>query len=170
MSTPVANGLSFDIEEWFHVLDLPTTPTADQWNDLPKSVERNTLRLIEILDEYECHATFFILAWVAERYPHLVRAIDEAGHEVASHGSRHELVFEQGQERFREDLQHAKRVLEDITGSEVLGYRAPGFSITEETPWAFETIREVGFLYDSSVFPSPRATGRNCQRSYRNRC
>ncbi len=159
MPSPIRNGLSFDVEEWFHILNLPTSPARSKWDSLKESVEPNTHRLLEILDESNARATFFILGWVAKRYPRLVRTIHGAGHEVASHGSMHELVYEQGQERFREDLTRAHGELEDLIGSEVFGYRAPGFSITHDTPWAFEEIRRAGFCYDSSVFPAARNHG-----------
>jgi len=159
MPTAIRNGLSFDVEEWFHILNLPTSPPSSAWNNLEKTVERNTHRLLDILAEHNTTATFFLLGWVAKRYPSLVRTIHAAGHEVGSHGSMHELVYEQGQERFRDDLIRAHGELEDLIGSAVFGYRAPGFSITPDTPWAFEEIRGAGFIYDSSVFPASRNHG-----------
>ncbi len=159
MSPKVKNGLSFDIEEWFHLLDLPSTPPFSQWLDQPRTVEKNTHRILEILDEYSCKATFFVLGWVAENYPGLVKAIAEAGHEIACHSYAHELVYQQGADRFREDVRKARSILGDVTGREVLGYRAPGFSITHETSWAYEILSEEGFQYDSSVFPAQRGHG-----------
>ena len=159
MKFPIANGLTFDIEEWFHILNLPTSPPFSMWDTLENTVEPNTYRLLEILDESGTKATFFVLGWIAKRYPALVRAIHAAGHEVGSHGSMHDLVYKQGRERFREDLARARGELEDLIGSVVIGYRAPGFSITEKTPWAFDEIRRAGFLYDSSVFPASRNHG-----------
>ncbi len=153
------NGLSIDVEEWWHILNLPSTPTADRWDALPATVERNTHRLLEILAEGKTHATFFVLGWVARRYPDLVRAIDGAGHEVACHGDMHDLCYEQGEAAFEADLRSARETLGDLVGGPILGYRAPGFSILESTPWAYEVIRRVGFEYDSSVFPAARQHG-----------
>ena len=150
MTPPVINGLSFDVEEWFHVLDVPSAPQPRQWDAMPRTVERNTRRLLEILDDANVRATFFVLGWVADRYPRLVRDIAEAGHEVASHGDRHRLVYQQGRGGLEQDLRRARGLLEDLIGQPVIGYRAPGFSIGPRAPWAFDVIRKAGFLYDSS--------------------
>jgi polysaccharide deacetylase family protein (PEP-CTERM system associated) len=155
----VRNGLSIDVEEWFHILNLPSSPPASSWADLPATVEPNTHRLLEILAERDARGTFFVLGWVAHHYPALVTAIADAGHEIACHGDMHELCYEQGERAFEEDLRRSRERLEDLTGNAVLGYRAPGFSILRETPWAFEVIRRVGFRYDSSIFPAPRNHG-----------
>lgn len=156
---PVINGLSFDVEEWFHVLDVPSAPQPRQWDAMPRTVERNTRRLLQILDDGNVRATFFVLGWVADRYPGLVREISDAGHEVASHGDRHRLVYQQGRAGLEQDLRRARRLLEDLTGQPVIGYRAPGFSIGPRAPWAFDVIRKAGFLYDSSLFPARRVHG-----------
>jgi polysaccharide deacetylase family protein (PEP-CTERM system associated) len=156
---PVHNGLSIDVEEWFHILNLPTSPPPDTWSQLDATVESNTHQLLEILAESQSRATFFVLGWVARHYPELVRRIHAAGHEVACHGDMHELCFEQGETRFEQDLQRAKALLEDIVAEPVVGYRAPGFSIVETTPWAFDVIARVGFRYDSSIFPARRQHG-----------
>lgn len=155
----VRNGLSIDVEEWFHILNLPTTPAPAEWESLPATVEPNTHRLLTLLADADARATFFVLGWVARRYPALVRAISDAGHEVACHGDMHELCYEQGEAAFEDDLRRARGLLEELTGSEILGYRAPGFSILAETPWAFEVIHRVGFRYDSSIFPAQRNHG-----------
>ncbi len=159
MTPPVINGLSFDVEEWFHVLDVPSAPQPRQWDAMPRTVERNTRRLLEILDDANVRATFFVLGWVADRYPHLVRDIAEAGHEVASHGDRHRLVYQQGRAGLEQDLCRARGLLENLIGQPVIGYRAPGFSIGPRAPWAFDVIRKAGFLYDSSLFPARRVHG-----------
>ena len=159
MGDSVSNGLSFDVEEWFHILDLPQSPSPESWDGLPKTVERNTQRLLEILQENGTQATFFVLGWVARRYPELVRSIFAAGHEVASHGDMHCLVYEQGETAFEEDLRRARGTLGDLTGVAPAGYRAPGFSIGSGTPWAFEAIARTGFEYDSSLFPAHRGHG-----------
>lgn len=151
--------LSIDVEHWFHILDSSAVPEMEEWDSLESRVERNVERLLAVLDEAGASATFFWLGWLAERYPALVRACQEAGHEVASHGYGHVLPYQVGRERFREDVVRAQAVLEDITGQPVPGFRAPGFGITPDTPWAFEVIREAGHEYDSSVFPTFRGHG-----------
>jgi polysaccharide deacetylase family protein (PEP-CTERM system associated) len=115
-------------------------------------VEQNTLRLAELLAQFETRATFFVLGWVAERYPGLVKTLVKQGHEIASHGYGHELVTDQTDSEFREDVRRAKCILEDVTGEMVYGYRAPSFSITDRTPWALEILVEEGYLYDSSIY------------------
>lgn len=157
--TGLRNALTIDVEEWFHLLDLPSTPEPARWQELPATVERNTHHLLEIFGDAGVRGTFFVLGWVAARYPGLVRDIHAAGHEIASHGDLHELVYVQGAARFEEDLKRARGRLGDLTGEAVLGYRAPGFSITPETPWAFEVIHRVGFRYDASLFPARRGHG-----------
>lgn len=159
VASQTLNGLSFDIEEWFHILNLPSTPPPSQWDSLPQTVVANTERLLAILEEANAHATFFVLGWVARRHPALVHRIHAAGHEVACHGDMHELCYEQGPERFEEDLRRARDCLGDLLGVPVLGYRAPGFSILAETSWAFEIIERLGFAYDSSIFPASRQHG-----------
>jgi polysaccharide deacetylase family protein (PEP-CTERM system associated) len=159
MKKVVVNGLSIDVEEWFHVLDVPGAPQPVGWDALPRTVERNTHRILDILEDSHAHATFFVLGWVADRYGNLVREIARRGHEVASHGDRHRLVFQQGRAGFEQDLRRARGLLQDLSGAPVIGYRAPGFSIGPRAPWAFEVIREVGFLYDSSLFPARRMHG-----------
>jgi polysaccharide deacetylase family protein (PEP-CTERM system associated) len=119
---------------------------------LESRVEQNTLRLAELLAQFETRATFFVLGWVAERYPGLVKALVEQGHEIASHGYGHELVTDQTGDEFREDVRRAKGILEDVTGGKVYGYRAPSFSITDRTPWALAILVEEGYLYDSSIY------------------
>ena len=153
------NGLSFDIEEWFHILNLDTTPPHERWDSLHQTVVPNTERLLAVLEEARARATFFVLGWVARRYPELVRSIHAAGHEIACHGDMHELCYQQGPVRFEEDLKRAQSSLEDLIGTAIMGYRAPGFSILAETPWAFDVIQKRGFLYDSSVFPAHRQHG-----------
>lgn len=159
MKKEVINGLSIDVEEWFHVLDVPGAPQPMAWDALPRTVERNTHRILDILEDSHAHATFFVLGWVADRYGNLVREISRRGHEVACHGDRHRLVFQQGRSGLEQDLRRARGLLQELSGAPVVGYRAPGFSIGPRAPWAFEVIREVGFLYDSSLFPARRMHG-----------
>ena len=150
---------SVDVEDWFHILDDPSVPTIDQWAGLPSRVENNFSRLLDIFSECNAQVTCFFLGWVAGRFPHLVKEAAKRGHEVASHGYGHRLVYEQGREQFYEDVRRARFLLEDISGAEVVGYRAPGFSTTNDTPWFFDVLVEAGYQYDSSVFPAPRGHG-----------
>jgi polysaccharide deacetylase family protein (PEP-CTERM system associated) len=142
--------MSVDVEDWFQVENLRSVISRDRWDDYPLRVEDNTRRLLDVFDETDTSATFFTLGWVADRVPNLVREIAARGHEVASHGYAHELLYEAGPERFRSDIRRAKRLLEDLSGQPVRGYRAPSFSITE---WALPILHEEGYRYDSSYFP-----------------
>jgi polysaccharide deacetylase family protein (PEP-CTERM system associated) len=150
---------SIDVEDWFHLLDLPSTPPISTWDALPSRVENNFLRLLDILDESGAQATCFFLGWVAQRFPHLVREAAKRGHEIASHGYSHILAYQVTADEFYEDAVRAKQAIEDISGHAVWGYRASGFSVTEATPWFFEKLIEAGYRYDSSVFPAPRGHG-----------
>ena len=148
----VRHVLSFDVEEHFQVSAFSSDARRQQWDRLESRVEQNTLRLAELLAHAETRATFFVLGWVAERHPGLVKALVEQGHEIASHGYGHELVTNQTEREFREDVRRSKRILEDLTGGMVFGYRAPSFSITDRTPWALPILVEEGYLYDSSIY------------------
>lgn len=147
------NALSFDIEDWFQVENLKPAIPREKWDGLELRVEANTRRILALLRESDARATFFILGWVAERCKDLVREIDRGGHEVASHGYGHGLVYDMTPEAFRDDLRKSKDILEDIVGKPVIGYRAPSFSITPQSIWALDILKETGFKYDSSVFP-----------------
>jgi len=155
----LANALTIDVEEWFHILDYEDAPDPESWEGLESRVALGTDRILAILAEADVRATFFFLGWVAERQPGLARRVAAAGHEIATHGHRHRLVYKGTPAEFREDARRARGVLEDQTGVAVQGYRAAGFSITEATPWAFDVLAEEGFRYDSSVFPAKRAHG-----------
>ncbi len=150
---------SVDVEDWFHILDLPSAPELAEWPALPSHVSRDFLTLLDIFEEKRVHVTCFFLGWVAERYPDLVRKAHRRGHEIASHGYSHRLVYEMTPSEFLHDVVRSRQSLEDITGAPVLGYRASGFSITERTPWFFDTLIEAGYRYDSSVFPASRGHG-----------
>jgi polysaccharide deacetylase family protein (PEP-CTERM system associated) len=150
----IINGLSFDIEDWFQVENLKGAIALDQWDACDLRVVQNTRRILQLLDHQGTKATFFVLGWIAERCPSLVSEIAAGGHEIASHGHSHELVYKQTPEAFHDDISHSKAILESITGRQVLGYRAPSFSITPETPWALDILKDLGFVYDSSVFPT----------------
>jgi polysaccharide deacetylase family protein (PEP-CTERM system associated) len=156
---PVADALTVDVEEWFHILDYEDAPDPARWDGLESRVALGTDRILEILAGARVRGTFFFLGWVAERHPELARRVAAAGHEIATHGHRHRLVYKGTPADFREDARRARGVLEDQAGVPVQGYRAAGFSITADTPWAFDVLAEEGFRYDSSVFPAKRAHG-----------
>lgn len=156
MKTPRAtpsNALTIDVEDYFQVSAFaPHIPRSD-WTILECRVERNIDCILAMLDEHETKATFFTLGWVAERYPEVVRRIVDNGHELASHGYGHERVSDQTQDSFFADINVAKLILEDLSGKEVRGYRAPSFSIGEKNLWAFETLEKAGYQYSSSIYP-----------------
>lgn len=147
------NGLSFDIEDWFQVENLRSAVPRNQWEKKEFRVEANTNSILEILEENDIKATFFVLGWVAEKCPGLIKEIGGVGHEIASHGFSHELVYNMSREEFRDDIKRSKEFLESIAGQEVIGYRAPSFSITKESLWALDILKEEGIKYDSSIFP-----------------
>lgn len=147
------NALSVDVEDWFQVGAFETVIARDSWSALECRVERNTDAVLQLFDDAEINATFFVLGWVAERYPALVRRITDAGHEVASHGFGHDRVFTLTPQQFAEDILKTRNILEDATGLAVTGYRAPSFSIDQRTPWAHEILVEQGYEYSSSVAP-----------------
>jgi polysaccharide deacetylase family protein (PEP-CTERM system associated) len=150
---------SVDVEDWFHILDVPSAPALPEWSGLPSRVERNFTHLLDIFSEYRVQVTCFVLGWVGERFPHLVREAVGRGHEIASHGYGHRLVYEQSRDEFHADVRRARLLLEDVAGTAVVGYRAPGFSSTTETPWFFDALADAGYQYDSSVFPAHRGHG-----------
>ncbi len=157
MGEATTNILTVDVEDWFHILEVDGGYRREDWATLEPRVERNTDVLLEMFETAGVGATFFVVGWVAERSPGLVRRIAEAGHEVASHSYGHEVVGRLGREAFAEDLRRSKAVLEDAIGGPIRGYRAPGGSITSETAWAWSEIAAAGFEYDSSVWP-PRTS------------
>ena len=152
------NILSFDTEEWFHLLDFDATRTEAEWGKYEVRIYENVERLMRILEETNTKATFFVIGWVAKTYPDLVRRIAEK-YQVGSHTMNHQLIWQQSRESFREDVSSSIKLLEDITGRKVECFRAPGFSIRESEAWAFETLYELGIRYDSSVFPAPASHG-----------
>jgi len=150
---------SVDVEDWFHILDIPSAPDISIWHTLPSGVEANFRKMLDLFDRHDVKATCFFLGWVAEHYPGLIREAKNRGHEIASHGYAHQLVYGVDPETFRQDADRSKKILEGITGEAVQGYRASGFSVTEETPWFFEALASCGYRYDSSVFPATRGHG-----------
>ena len=153
------NFLTFDIEEWFHILDDPAVPDISEWAGLESRLPQNMEHILSILDKHNVKATMFWLGWAAEKYPALLRRCANSGHEIASHGFSHVLPYKVGRKIFREDIIRGKKIIEDITGRDVVGFRAAGFGTTVTTPWIFECIRDAGYLYDSSVFPAVRGHG-----------
>jgi polysaccharide deacetylase family protein (PEP-CTERM system associated) len=149
----MCNALTIDVEDYFHVSALTPYVARTEWDGREGRVEKNVERIQAMLQEYRVRATFFTLGWVAERYPQLVRRIVDDGHELASHGFAHKRANEQSPEAFFSDIQLAKIVLEDISGVEVRGYRAPSFSIGPANEWAFECIERAGYRYSSSIYP-----------------
>jgi polysaccharide deacetylase family protein (PEP-CTERM system associated) len=147
------NALTVDLEDYFHVEAFAEVIPAHDWTRWESRVERNTEILLALFESRQIQGTFFVLGWIAERHPHLIRKIAEAGHEIACHGYGHRPISTQSRAEFRADVRRAKALLEDLTGSEVEGYRAPTYSITSQTLWALETLIEERFRYDSSIFP-----------------
>ncbi|MFA5073575.1 MAG: XrtA system polysaccharide deacetylase [Nitrospirota bacterium] len=147
------NALTVDVEDYFHVAAFEHCIDRQTWDRYPLRVADNTMRILRMLEDYPVKATFFILGWVAERCPGLVKEIQRHGHEIACHGYGHQLIYRIGPKRFRSDIRRSKRFLEDISGTPVYGYRAPSYSITKNSLWAFDILVEEGFRYDSSVFP-----------------
>ncbi|SPD74993.1 Polysaccharide deactylase family protein, PEP-CTERM locus subfamily [uncultured Desulfobacterium sp.] len=176
-STKITNFLTIDVEDYFQVHALSEVIKPDQWDNYECRVEKNTYYILDLLDSAKPtnpsnptnssnssnssnstnsinpRATFFILGWIAERYPKLVKEIHRRGHEIASHGYGHQLISSQTPKEFQHDIQRAKKILEDLTGEEVIGYRAPTYSVTKETLWALSILAEEGYKYDSSIFP-----------------
>lgn len=147
------NAMTIDVEDYFQVSAFaPFIPRGD-WDARECRVERNVDRILGLLADQDIRATFFTLGWVAQRYPALVRRIVEQGHEIASHGYGHERASDLSPEAFRADVARAKALLEDLSGYEVLGYRAPSFSIGKGNLWAFDVLRDCGYRYSSSVYP-----------------
>lgn len=149
----IINALTVDVEDYFHVSAFADVINRDSWTSLESRVEQNTGKLLEIFDDASVSATFFVLGWVAERFPRLVKEIVANGHELACHGYSHQLIYNQEEGAFREETVKAKKILEDISGCVIFGYRAASYSITERSRWALEVLIDAGFKYDSSIVP-----------------
>ncbi len=147
------NAFTVDVEDYFHVAALASAVSRESWATRECRVERNTDRLLALLESQRIRGTFFVLGWVAERYPALVRRIAAGGHEIACHGYSHQLIYHQTREEFREETARAKDLLEEAIGAPVLGYRAASFSVIRSSLWALDTLIDLGFRYDSSIFP-----------------
>ncbi len=152
-TAPIRNAMTIDVEDYFQVSAFAPHILREHWDSLPCRVERNIDLILMLLHESRTHATFFTLGWIAERFPEVIRRIASAGHEIASHGYAHNRVDDLERDGFYADIHLAKTILEDIAGVEVKGYRAPSFSISTETEWAHDCIRQAGYRYSSSVYP-----------------
>ena len=151
--------LTFDIEEWFHLLDNESTKTEKNWQNYESRIEQNIDRIFKILETANTQASFFVLGWIANKYPNIIREICDRGYEIGSHTDLHQLVYNQDRESFFQDVDRSVKTLEDISGKKIRMFRAPGFSITEESLWAFEVLYELGIEIDSSIFPAGRSHG-----------
>ena len=151
-----AHVFTVDVEEYFQVHAFAPHVAATEWDSLPSRVEQNVDEFLEMFAERDVFGTFFVLGWIAERHPGLVRRIADAGHEVASHGWSHRRLTDLSRDEVREELRSSKSILEDLSGQPVRGFRAPGFSVTPGMEWVFDTLLEEGYLYDSSLFPIRR--------------
>jgi polysaccharide deacetylase family protein (PEP-CTERM system associated) len=149
----LTNALTVDVEDYFHVAALAPSIQRDSWGSRESRVVGNTRRLLSLFEQFDVKGTFFVLGWVAERYPELIRDIATDGHEIACHGYSHRLVYEQSPEEFHQETVRSKSLLEDITGARVLGYRAASYSVVRDSLWALDILVELGFTYDSSIFP-----------------
>jgi polysaccharide deacetylase family protein (PEP-CTERM system associated) len=147
------NALSIDVEDYYMVSGFADVIKFGDWHRYESRIEKNTHTILDLLAQFDERATFFVLGWVAERYPDLVRDIYDAGHEVACHGYNHRLIYDLTPEQFREDIRMSKDILENITGAAVKGYRAASYSVVKSTLWALDILLEEGFQYDSSIYP-----------------
>jgi polysaccharide deacetylase family protein (PEP-CTERM system associated) len=151
------NFITIDVEDWFHVLNTKI-PNYNEWGSLPSIVEEGTYKILDILDETNSKSTFFVLGWIAEKYPSLIKEIDKRGHEVASHGYYHKELYKMTDKEIKKEIIKSKNILEQTIGKEVVGYRAPGFSSLDYIK-LIKLLSELGFKYDASVFPAKRETG-----------
>jgi polysaccharide deacetylase family protein (PEP-CTERM system associated) len=153
------NILTFDIEEWFHILDNDSTKSENDWMKFATRIHHNMEIIFDILEQTETNATFFVLGWIAEKYPEIVTEIHQRGYQIGSHTHLHQLAYNQTRKEFFNDVEYSIKTIEDISGQKIRMFRAPGFSITEKNKWAFEVLHELGIEVDSSVFPAGRAHG-----------
>ncbi len=153
------NILTFDIEDWFHILDHSSTKTHHQWENFECRLNKNTDRIIELLYNNNIKATFFCMGWIAEKHPEIIKKLDSMGFQIAAHSYMHQLIYEQSINEFKKDTEHSIKRLEDLTGKKLTVYRAPGFSIKQETLWALEILLDNGIEIDCSIFPAKRAHG-----------
>jgi len=147
------------MEEWFNILDNDSTKTEKEWSNFEYRLDANADRIFDLLDKHNQKATFFCLGWVARKFPQVIKKINSLGYEVATHSDLHQLAYEQNQREFREDLQKSIYSIEELTGTKVTSYRAPGFSIKNENKWVFDILIDEGIEIDCSIFPAKRAHG-----------
>jgi len=151
--------LTFDLEEWFHILDIDSLEDKSRWDHFDVRIYENTQRVLDVLKKNNLKTTFFVLGWAARKYPDLVRSISEQGHEIGSHSLEHILIYKTSPKLFREDLRKSIDTIQNIINKKVRAFRAAGFSITKETFWAFDILAEEGIEIDSSIFPASRGHG-----------
>lgn len=149
----VPNGMSVDVEEYFQVSAFDAIIGREHWGTIPSRLALAIDKILAIYDQYGVKATFFTLGWIADRHPDVIKHIAHEGHEIASHGYEHTRVHVLGREKFRADIETTRKKLEDLSGTPVIGYRAPSFSINADTPWAHDELAAAGYLYSSSVYP-----------------
>lgn len=155
----VLNALSIDVEDYFMVSAFEHRIRREEWGKYESRVERNTLRILDVLDESGTRGTFFVVGWIAENFPALLQEIHRRGHEIGCHGFYHQLVYDLTPEEFRQDLRRTRRAIDAAGVGPVLGFRAPSFSVVERNLWALDILRKEGFKYDASVFPADHARG-----------
>jgi polysaccharide deacetylase family protein (PEP-CTERM system associated) len=153
MKQQLKNYLTVDVEDYFQVAAFEKVIAPESWHSYECRVEANTRAILRLFAGHDVKATFFIVGWIAERYPQLVQEIDAQGHEIGCHSYKHRKIYDLSPEEFREDTRQAKDILEQQTGKPVNGYRAPSYSITGKSLWALDILAELGFQYDSSIFP-----------------
>jgi len=151
--------LTFDVEEWFHILDHESTREEEKWASFDYRLDKNIDKVLEILDRNNQKATFFCLGWLTKNHVHIVKRLDDLGYEIATHSNLHQLVYEQNIKEFEEDLVTSINRLQDVTGKKIRAYRAPGFSLKEENRWVFDILLEHGIEIDCSIFPAKRDHG-----------
>lgn len=154
MGLPLKHAMTVDVEDYFHVAAFANVISPSEWDNWPNRVEANTEKLLELFDRENLKITFFVLGWVAERYPALIKKLHEQGHEIASHGYSHQLIYRQSPDVFRQETEKSKQILENIIHSPIKGYRAASYSITRQSLWALDILAELGFEWDSSIFPT----------------
>jgi polysaccharide deacetylase family protein (PEP-CTERM system associated) len=160
--------LTFDIEEWFHILDNDATKTEAEWEGFESRIHGNMDKIHEMLGDQK--ATFFCLGWVARKYPEVLKDIDRRGHEIATHSDLHQLAYEQNRQTFEQDLERSIKSIEDVIGKKVRAYRAPGFSLMEQNKWVFEVLMKNGIEIDASIFPAERSHGGFAQFGHAEPC
>ncbi len=153
------NILTYDIEEWFHLLDNASTQTENEWSNFESRIHNNMDRIFEQLERNDVKATFFCVGWIAEKYPEVIKNIVKKGYEIGSHTRMHQLVYSQRPKEFTADMEHSIKTLQDLSGEKIKYFRAPGFSIMEENKWAFEILHQLGIEIDCSIFPAARSHG-----------